>query len=464
MFAYICNMKQLRILVISFLLSSFPCFVKAQDSSSFFAQSYMDSVKPKTRFFQSRFYRITHIAVPIIAIGSITSKKDHNFSSMRNSYIPRFRFHYDDYLQYSPGLLILGLKAAGIESRSSWGRMLTSDAFAVGMMAITVNSLKQTVKKERPDGSAKNSFPSGHTATAFMLATMLHKEYGLTRSPLYSIAGYSLATATALSRQLNNKHWFSDVLTGAGIGILSTELGYYLADLIFKDKGIIRQPRIGGAIHSARYSFFGLQMGYGIGEREVHLAEGIEIEGKGGVMSSLNGGWLFSPHWGVTGKFSLTQVTSQMETGKFFKRHPELESAIQGNDVRAMTYATLMAGILYDYKIINGLHTGATVMPGIGWTGTYRINVQYKEEKESTPLVHCRTHPIANLDFSSYLLYNMDNNLGFRIFVNYNMGKGKGDYTYYTRTKNQLSSVSGHKNFYLHYLSIGAEVDVLLWK
>ena len=457
-------MKQQRTLVTCLLLSFFFCTVSAQGSNSLYAPSYADSLKAKTGFFQSRFYRMTHIAVPLIAIGSITSKKDQNFSSMRNSHIPRFRSHYDDYLQYSPRLLMLGLKAAGVEGRSSWGRMLTSDAFAVGIMAITVNSLKQTVKKERPDHSGNNSFPSGHTATAFMLATMLHKEYGLTRSPFYSIAGYSLATATALSRQLNNKHWFSDVLTGAGIGILSTEVGYYLADLIFKDKGIIRQPKARGVIDSDRYSFFGLQMGYGVGEREVHLAEGIEIEGKGGVMSSLNGGWLFSPHWGVTGKLSLTQVTPQMEGSKFFKQHPELASSIQGTEVRAMTYTTLMAGIMYDYKITNGLHAGGTVMPGIGWTGTYRVNVQYKGDEGSTPLIHSRTHPIANLDFSAYLLHNMEGNLGFKIFVNYNMGKGKSDYTYYTRTQNQLTSVSGHKNLYLHHLSIGAEVDVLLWK
>lgn len=406
---------------------------------------------------------MTHIAVPLIAIGSIASIKDQGFNNMRNSYIPRFRSHYDDYLQYSPGVLMLGLKAAGVEGRSSWGRMLTSDAIAVGIMAITVNSLKQAVHKERPDRSNSHSFPSGHTATAFMLATMLHKEYGQTRSPFYSIAGYSLATATALSRQLNNKHWFSDVLTGAGIGILSTELGYYLADLIFKDKGLIRQPRR-GIPQSDRYSFFGLQMGYGVGEREVHLPEGIEIEGKGGVMSSLTGGWFFTPRWGITGKFSLTQVTAQLEAPKFFQKHPELESSIQGIDTRAMTYANLTAGIMYDYQILQGLHVGGSIMPGIGWTESYRINVQYKGEESTTPLIHCQTHPMANLDFSAYLMHSMDNNLGFKLFVNYNMGKGRGDYTYYTRTQQQLVPTTGHKNLYLHHLSIGAEVDVLLWK
>ena len=60
----------------------------------------------------------------------------------------------------------------------------------------------------------------------------------MTRSPWYSIGAYTAATLTGLSRQMNNKHWLSDVLVGAGIGILSTEVGYYLADLIFKGRGI----------------------------------------------------------------------------------------------------------------------------------------------------------------------------------------------------------------------------------
>lgn len=47
-----------------------------------------------------------------------------------------------------------------------------------------------------------------------------------------------MATVTGVSRMLNNKHWLSDVLVGAGIGILSVELGYLFADLIFKDKGL----------------------------------------------------------------------------------------------------------------------------------------------------------------------------------------------------------------------------------
>ena len=103
--------------------------------------------------------------------------------------------------------------------------MLTADAFSAALMAISVNAIKYTAKVQRPDGSNYKSFPSGHTATAFMTATMLHKEYGLTISPWISVAGYSVAAATGISRQFNNRHWLSDVLVGAGIGILTTELG-----------------------------------------------------------------------------------------------------------------------------------------------------------------------------------------------------------------------------------------------
>lgn len=100
---------------------------------------------------------------------------DVGFRRLRNGYAGSFHHDFDDYLQYMPAVAMVGLKACGVESRSSWGRMLVSDAFSAGVMAIAVNSLKYSCRVMRPDGSTRNSFPSGHTATAFMMATMLHK-------------------------------------------------------------------------------------------------------------------------------------------------------------------------------------------------------------------------------------------------------------------------------------------------
>lgn len=217
---------------------------------------------PMDRFTSSQTYRMTYVAVPLIAAGLIVAGEDSHFHSLRDNFLPSFRHHYDDYLQYAPAIAMLGLKIGGIQGRSSWGRMLVSDAFSASLMAIAVNTLKHTVKVMRPDGSNRHSFPSGHSATAFMTATMLHKEYGMTRSPWYSIGAYTAATLTGLSRQMNNKHWLSDVLVGAGIGILSTEVGYYLADLIFKGRGIT-YARLPDRPFDPGYkpSFFGLYLG-----------------------------------------------------------------------------------------------------------------------------------------------------------------------------------------------------------
>lgn len=159
---------------------------------------------------------------------------DTDLYDLRWSVIPDFHYTYDDYTQYAPAALVLGLKACGYQGRTKWGGMLVSDAFSIGIMTITVRGVKYIVNRQRPNGG-NHSFPSGHTATAFMTATLLHKEYGW-RSPWFSIGGYTVAAVTGVSRMMNNAHWMSDVVAGAAIGIGSVHLGYYLTDLIFKGK------------------------------------------------------------------------------------------------------------------------------------------------------------------------------------------------------------------------------------
>ena len=158
------------------------------------------------RFSSSRFYQMTYIGVPLVVGGLIVKSEDDHFRSLRNDYLPRFNRHADDYLQYAPAAIMLGMKAAGVQSRSSWSRMLVSDAFSAILMGGVVNTLKQTTHVMRPDGSNDRSFPSGHTATAFMTATMLTKEYGH-KSPWSGVGAYGMATATGLMRMANNKHW-----------------------------------------------------------------------------------------------------------------------------------------------------------------------------------------------------------------------------------------------------------------
>ncbi len=181
------------------------------------------------------------VCTMLFAGTAVSNARQNNFdtdiAAIRNNAVPDFNYSYDDYLQYSPAAVMLGMKAFGYESRSSWGRMIVSDAFSTLFMAGTVGGLKFIIGRPRPDGSENNSFPSGHTAKSFMTATMLHKEYGW-RSPWFSIGAYTVASASTVSRILNNKHWMTDLIGGAAIGIGAVHLGYYLTDLIFKDKGL----------------------------------------------------------------------------------------------------------------------------------------------------------------------------------------------------------------------------------
>ena len=145
----------------------------------------------------------------------------------------------DNYLQYAPAVAVFTLNAIGIKGKNNFRDRTIIYLMANTMMGITVQSLKATTKIQRPDGFGTNAFPSGHTATAFVAAEFLRQEYK-DKSPWYGIAGYAAATTTAYLRMYNNKHWFRDLLPGAGIGIISTKMAYYIYPTIkrmfFKDK------------------------------------------------------------------------------------------------------------------------------------------------------------------------------------------------------------------------------------
>lgn len=151
---------------------------------------------------------------------------------LRNMHASTFAYRYDDFLPYLPIVVMFILKLAGVKSRSDWKRMLVSTAFAYVLMGAVVLSMKSLAGVLRPDGSDFLSFPSGHTATAFTAATLLYKEYGF-KTPLATIATFLPAVVTGFTRQLNNRHWLSDVLAGATIGIMMVELAYFLTNLIF---------------------------------------------------------------------------------------------------------------------------------------------------------------------------------------------------------------------------------------
>ena len=137
------------------------------------------------------------------------------------------RVTVDDYLQYVPLASIYGLSLLGAEAKHGYIDRTLEFATAYIALGAIVNSIKYTVREPRPDGSANNSFPSGHTATTFMGAELVRIEYG-EDSPWYSVGAYTAAITVGALRVYNNRHWFTDIFAGAGVGILSARIGYWM--------------------------------------------------------------------------------------------------------------------------------------------------------------------------------------------------------------------------------------------
>ncbi|PYP41181.1 MAG: hypothetical protein DMD43_07130 [Gemmatimonadetes bacterium] len=150
-----------------------------------------------------------------------------------------FRNHLSDFgnafgnkLYVYPALALgaLGGKAIGSKglTRISWHSLE-----ATALAGATVEIVKTAVGRRRPDVSpgdpftfrgatfTDNSFPSGHTAIAFALATTLAGE---TRDHWSDAGFYTLATLTGFSRVNDDKHWLSDTVFGAALGIMSARL------------------------------------------------------------------------------------------------------------------------------------------------------------------------------------------------------------------------------------------------
>jgi len=142
-------------------------------------------------------------------------------------------FQIDDITQYVPAASVYALNLAGIKGKNNFKDRTIILGMSALFTAITVNSIKYTVREERPDKSGSNSFPSGHTAVAFMGAEFLWQEYKDV-SVWYGIAGYAVAAGTGAFRVYNNKHWVGDVAFGAGLGMLCTKAAYWLYPTIQK--------------------------------------------------------------------------------------------------------------------------------------------------------------------------------------------------------------------------------------
>ena len=143
--------------------------------------------------------------------GCMLTYTERDFREIRNDYKLRDNYDNKDYVIAGiPWIAAWGAKLLGAESRSSYKRMLTSNAIAFGLTVGLTSGLKGITKEMRPDGTEENSMPSRHSALAFAGATVLHREFGHI-NPLISIGGYAAATGTMFLRLHHNRHWLNDI-------------------------------------------------------------------------------------------------------------------------------------------------------------------------------------------------------------------------------------------------------------
>ncbi|MEO0573642.1 MAG: phosphatase PAP2 family protein [Bacteroidota bacterium] len=147
-------------------------------------------------------------------------------SDLRNELGSDFFTEIDDYTRFAPIAQMYIADLAGVKAKNHWFDQTKHLTISVVVNQILTGSLKRITKKQRPDGSSGlKSWPSGHTSLAFVSATVLYEEFK-EESPILAYSGYVFAGATGFLRMANNRHWLSDVLAGAGLGILVTKLVY----------------------------------------------------------------------------------------------------------------------------------------------------------------------------------------------------------------------------------------------
>lgn len=127
----------------------------------------------------------------------------------------------------SGGILAAGVISGRPELTRRGGRVLTSVVAA----GLTTGALKEITGRFRPDTTTDpyvfrpftnhDAFPSGHATMAFALATSLSAEI---HRPWATALLYAGATGTAWSRLNDQKHWLSDVLAGATVGITAANV------------------------------------------------------------------------------------------------------------------------------------------------------------------------------------------------------------------------------------------------
>ena len=184
----------------------------------------------KKPWYRGKLVRATAVPALLLGYGALTFNGGGFYTNQEanrdiHKLFPTYSTTLDNLLIIAPYFELAGAALAGVESRDDRVNMLLIIAKGEAIMLASTFAVKYLSQETRPDGSDNLSFPSGHTAQAFLAASIVHTELR-DKSQWYGVGAYAIATSVAALRMINNKHWQSDVVAGAGFGILSAHLAY----------------------------------------------------------------------------------------------------------------------------------------------------------------------------------------------------------------------------------------------
>ncbi|MBR1625774.1 MAG: phosphatase PAP2 family protein [Bacteroidales bacterium] len=291
-----------------------------------------------------------YIGTGLLVESSIFKNKDVNFRQMRQETIPYFNYDYDTYLQFVPLGMTFALKSFNIKSHSSWGQLVAGTLLSYLLGYGTAKIFKENYEELRPDWGGLKSFPSGHTTIAFINASILSKEYKNSDYPWLSIVGYTMATVTGLSRVANNRHWMHDVLAGAGIGMLATEMAYGLTDCIFSNV----QDRKFETLTIERPDFFDIYLAYNIplGKYPEITNNNLKYTIHSGSSLGVEGAYFIHPNIGITARAKIDDYRLNDES---FSWPADSVFNIYGCDL----------GVIFSYPVFGKMFLGLRTALGL---------------------------------------------------------------------------------------------------
>ena len=262
-----------------------------------------------TPWHKSEAFRLTFAPAVLIGTGLLVFSEGglldrQSVREWRLENFPGYRTRLDDLTRFIPAIAVYGFNLAGVPGRHTVGRATVSFATGSALYLAATFGLKAVTNVTRPDGSSEDSFPSGHTSAAFAAASFLEEEYGY-RNRLYSVAGYTLASMTGVMRVLNDRHWTSDVLVGAGIGMLGMRLGYLLVDEWAKSPGRNAKADDFQPSNDRRPHFIDFKVGAARLTGDLSNREG-GIFGENGFQFGAEGAYFFSQHVGIGAEWALS--------------------------------------------------------------------------------------------------------------------------------------------------------------